>query len=137
MHVEIQLANKLATDLSITAVLSDTVMRSIYGMVWPDESKNKSWYAGYHRTVGEYQKPPRHEEAALLLLEGKPQTLVAPNAGYNFGLVGVAQELTIKAGQSLMLPVLFIAIERPESDPDVKLSAILEELRPQLLHKDR
>ncbi len=112
-------------------------MRSIYGQVWPEESKGKSWYAGYHRAVGEYQKPPRREEAALLLLEGKPQTLVAPNAGYAFGLVGVAQELTLKAGQSLTLPVLLIAIDRPENGPDVKLSAALEDLRPQLLNGHR
>ncbi len=46
--------------------------------------------------------------------------LVAPNAGYKLGLVGIADELTVKASQSLTLPMLLIAIDRPESGPDIK-----------------
>lgn len=131
--VEIQLSNKGLTDLTITAVLSDTVMRSIYRQVWPEESQGTSWYTGYHRAIGPYQQPPLHEDAALLLVEGKPQTLVAPGAGYNFGLVGIAQDLTVKAGQSLSLPLLLISIDRPEGGPDINLSKALEEVKEPLL----
>jgi hypothetical protein len=116
--------------LSLKIVLADTVLRDIYGQVWlADDPKSKPWYAGYHRALGPYQKPPRHEDAALLLVEGKRQALVAPNAGYNFGLVGVAQELVAKPGETLRLPLLLIALDRPEAGPDINLAVALETLR--------
>jgi hypothetical protein len=131
--IDIQLANRGSRDLAITALLSDTVMRSIYGQVWPEEAKGKTWYAGYHRATGPAKQPPRREEAALLLGEGKSRMLMAPNAGYNFGLVGMARDLTLKAGQSLALPLLLISIDRPNAGPDINLAAALDALKPQLL----
>jgi hypothetical protein len=131
--IDIQLANRGPTDLAITAVLSDTVMRSIYGQVWPEEAKGKAWYAGYHRATGPAKLPPRREEAALLLCEGKSRTLIAPNAGYNFGLVGMARDLTVNAGQSLALPLLLISVDRPNAGPDINLAAALDAVKPQLL----
>jgi hypothetical protein len=134
--VRFQLTNKGPADLAVTAVLSDTVMRSIYGQVWPDDARGKSWYAGYHRALGPYKQPPRHEDAALLLVEGKARTLVAPNAGYNFGLVGVAQDLTVKAGQSLTLPLLLASLDRPDSGPEINLAAALDAVKEQLLKRN-
>jgi hypothetical protein len=131
---ELQLANKGQADVAVTAVLSDTVMLNIEGQTWPEDSaKGKAWYAGYHRAIGQSKQPPRHEEAVLLLGEAKPRKLVAPNAGFNFGLVGIAQELTVKAGQSLTLPLLLISINRPDSGPDINLQTALEAVKQQLL----
>jgi len=130
---ETQLSNKGEMDLTVMAVLSDTIMRSIYRQVWPEDSKGPSWYVGYHRAIGPYQKPPLHEDAALLLVEGKPQTLIAPGAGYNFGLVGIVQELTVKAGRSLSLPLLLISIDRPDGRSDINLAKALEEVKEALL----
>ncbi len=131
--VEVRLANKGQADVAITAALSNTAISSIYGQTWPEDAKGQTWYAGYHRATGPAKQPPRHEEAALLVGEGKPRTLVAPNAGYNFGLVGMAQDLTVKAGQSLTLPLLLISIDRPEAGPDISLATALESLKPQFL----
>ena len=83
----------------------------------------------YHRAIASDQQPPRHEEAALLLVEGKPRPLVAPNAGYNFGLVGVAHDLTAKAGQSLPLALLPIGIGRHGSGAKVRLATALEAMK--------
>lgn len=130
---ELRLINKGQADVALTAVLAGTVMSNSFGQVWPEEAKGKTWYAGYHRAIGQAKQPPRREEAALLLGEGKARTLVAPNAGYNFGLVGTAEELTVKAGQSVALPLLVISIDRPETGPGVSLQAALEAVKPQLL----
>ena len=134
--VETLLANKGRTDVGLTAVLSNTVVSDIFGQVWPEDAKGRSWYGGYHRAIGAYQRPPQREEAALLLIEGKPQTLVAPGAGFNFGLVGVVQDLTLKAGQSVSVPLLLISIDRPAGGPDITLAAALESLKGALLGRD-
>jgi pimeloyl-ACP methyl ester carboxylesterase len=134
--VESLLANKGQTDVALTAVLSNTVISSVFGQTWPEDSKGKAWYAGYHRATGPAKQPPRHEEAALLLCEGKPRTLIAHNAGYNFGLVGMAQDLTVKAGQSVSVPLLLISIDRPAGVLDIKLATALESLKGALLRRD-
>jgi hypothetical protein len=136
--VEFQLTNPGPADLSLKIVLADTVLRDIYGQVWlADDPKSKPWYAGYHRALGPYQKPPRHEDAALLLVEGKRQTLVAPNAGYNFGLVGVAQDVVVQSGAAFRLPLLFISLDRSEAGPDINLAVALETLREPLCARAR
>jgi hypothetical protein len=131
--VELRLTNKGQADVTLTAVLSNTVISSISGQVWPEDGKGNTWYAGYHRAAGQAKQPPRREEAALLLGGGKSRTLVAPNAGFNFGLVAMAQELTVKAGQSVALPLLVISIDRPNDGPDINLATALDAVRPQLL----
>ena len=135
--VEMQLANKGQADVSITAVLSNQVIGKVFGPVWPQEAKARTWYVGYHQATGPAKQPPRREEAALFLGERPMRTLVVPGAGYNLGLVGMAQGLTIKAGQSLTVPLLVIAINRPEAGPDINLAAALEAVKPQVLKTAR
>ena len=116
--INLTLANGGPSDVAVTAILSAAELRAPDGQVWPDEG-NKAWrgyYAGYHRSVGEYRQPPVHEDAALLLFDGampKTTKLVAPNAGYNFGLAGLSTPLTIRAGQKLLLPVLLLTLDKP------------------------
>lgn len=116
--INLTLANDGPSDVAVTAVLSAAELRAPNGQVWPDEA-NKAWrgyYAGYHRSVGEYRQPPVHEDAALLLFAGtmpKTTKLVAPNAGYNFGLAGLNTPLTIRTGQTLSLSVLLVTLDKP------------------------
>lgn len=131
--VDVQLANGGRTDAAVTAVLSNTEIGRIHGQYWPQGNKGQSWYAGYHRAIGRHRQPPRREEAALLLGEGKMRKLVLPGAGYNLGLVGLAWELKAEAGQSLPLRLVLISIDRPKSGPDISLAAALEAIKPRLL----
>jgi len=84
-----QLANKGQADVSITAVLSNQVIGKVFGPVWLEEAKARTWYVGYHQATGPAKQPPRREEAALFLGERPMRTLVVPGAGYNHAL-GIA-----------------------------------------------
>jgi len=113
-------------------------MQRVYGFVWPESQEKGAaapWYYGFRTAIGQYKKPTIHENAALLLFEGaapKMAKLVARNAGYNFGLVGIAHEIRIKAGGAASLPLVFIAADKPD-DGAIDLPAILEGARPKLL----
>ena len=118
--VKVRLVNAGAADIAVTAVLSASALRQIWRQTFspPDEEdKNfRGYYAGYHRPPGEDRQRPVREDAALFLFAGdvpKVTRLVAPNAGYNFGLAGVSAPLTLKAGQTLWLPLLFARLEPP------------------------
>jgi len=133
--INLTLANGGPSDVAVTAVLSAAELRAPNGQTWPDEANKgeRGHYAGYHRSVGEYRQPPVHEDAALLLFAGtipKTTKLVAPNAGYNFGLAGLSAPLTIRAGQKLSLPVLLVTLNKPP-----KMTSSLAELL-DLLRRD-
>jgi hypothetical protein len=135
--VDLTLTNKGQADLAVSAVLADTVMRNVNGQTWPAEgAKERGWYFGYNRSVGQYQQPPTHQDAALLAVDAAPRKLVAPGAGWNFGLVGMEHTPTVKAGQSLPLPLLFVSIDRPEKGPDINLQAALEAVKAELLRAE-
>ncbi len=134
--LNVKLVNIGQKDIEVTAVLSAAELRASYGQVWPDEDNKaqRGYYAGYHRAVGEYQKPPVHEDAALLLFAGTmPKTvkLMAPNAGYNFGLAGIKTPQTLKAAQTLFLPLLWVAVDIPRGT-NVRLADILASLKGEL-----
>ena len=108
-----RLASQADKDLGIKVVLNRPVMSRIHGEAWPDAStKDKgTYFAGYHRAIGQYGQPPDHEDGVLLLSAGKPPALsklIADNAGYNFGLVGLEYQATIQAGKTLVVPVLVV-----------------------------
>lgn len=135
--VRVQLANTGPKDLAVTAVLSASELRQVWRETWPDEEDKSfgGYYAGYHRTFGEYQQPPTREDAALLLFAGampKTTKLVAPNAGYNFGLAGVSTPTVLKARQTLSLPFLIVAVDRPRGG-NMGLVEILDALKADLM----
>ncbi len=139
--IDVKLANAGLQDVDVTTVLSAAELRAPYGQVWPDEDNKdeRGYYAGYHRSVGEYRQPPVHEDAALLLFVGampKTAKLMAPNAGYNFGLAGIKTPLTVRAGQTLTLPLLLIAVDSPRG-ANVSLAEILASLRNELARRIR
>ena len=121
----------------MTAVLSASELRQVWRQTWPDEEDKdfRGYYAGYHRTRGEDRQPPSHEDAALLLFAGampKTTRLVAPNAGYNFGLAGLSAPMALKAGQTLSLPLVLVAVDRPRGG-SASLEEVLNTLRTDLL----
>jgi hypothetical protein len=75
--------------------------------------------------------PPVQEDAAVLLFAGpmpKTAKLMAPNAGYNFGLAGLSVPLTILAAQRLCLPLLLVTLDKPPR-MTLSLAEILNLLR--------
>ncbi len=134
--VTVNLANAGPKDIALTAVLSASELRQIWRQTWPDEEDKDSqgYYAGYHQARGEYQQPPVHEDAAIMLFAGampKTTRLVAANAGYNFGLAGLQVPLAVKGGQRLALPLLLISVDRPPGSK-VSLAEVLAALKADL-----
>jgi len=134
--VNLRLVNGGPADITVTAIISASELRQVWRQSWPEEEEKTSrgYYAGYHRARGEEQKPPEHEDAALLLFPGEmPKTvrLLAPNAGYNFGLAGVSAPVALKAGGTLSLPLLLVAIDRPPG-AGAGLAQVLDALREDL-----
>jgi hypothetical protein len=73
-----------------------------------------------------------HEDTAVFLFPEKapkPEKLVAPNAGYNFGLAGLCLPLDAEPGQRISLPLLLIWIDQPERAPVISLATVLESIR--------
>jgi hypothetical protein len=59
--------------------------------------------------------------------------LVAENAGYNFGLVGLEHETTIRAGTTRVVPVLVVWVSRSEQLPEARLIDVLMDLKNDLI----
>jgi hypothetical protein len=132
--VDLQLINQGPKELAGEAVLADSILRKINGEVWPAGGRESTggYNAGFHRALGKWKEPPVHEDAVLLLFPGSASRLdqlVTPNAGYNFGLVGLRLPLTIKAGGTCSLRLLLIAVERPAETRSMMLETVLESLR--------
>ena len=135
-----RLTSQADKDLAVHVVLNRPVMSRVHGEVWPDaSSKDKdAYFAGYHRVIGRYRQPPDHEDGVLLLSAGKPPTpskLIANNAGYNFGLVGLEHQATIQAGKTLVVPVLVVWVARPEQASEASLLDILMAVKADLIHQ--
>jgi len=135
-RVDLILANEGTSDLQGHLILADSCLRKVNGEVWPGGPKEPdSYYAGYHRRLGKWKEPPSHEDAVLVLFSEtapRPEKLITPGAGYNFGLVGVRLPLDVPAGQTQHLPLLVIAIDRPAEGPALSLAAVLISLKAEL-----
>jgi len=136
----VHLASKADKDIALRVTLNRDVMSRVNGQTWPDGATKKieAYFAGYHRAIGRYRQPPTHEDAVLLLSAGKApriSKLVAPNAGYNFGLVGVDHSATVQAGKTLSVPMLIIWAARPDKDADVSLLDALMALKRDLIKR--
>jgi hypothetical protein len=131
--LNMQLLNEGDKALTGQLILADTVLRKVNGQVWPRPgSDSGSYYAGYHRAVGKWKEPPVHEDAAVLLFPEnapKPEKLVAPGAGYNFGLAGLRFPLDIEPSQTVSLPLLVISIDQPARAPVISLATVLASIR--------
>ena len=51
--------------------------------------------------------------------------LIANNAGYNFGLVGLEHQATIQAGNTLIVPILVVWVARPKQAAEFSLLNVL------------
>lgn len=132
--MDLEFVNQGPLDLAGEAVLADSVLRKINGEVWPTGARDStvSFYAGFHRAIGKWRQPPTHEDAVLLVFPhsaSKLDKLVAPKAGYNFGLVGLRHTLAIKAHDTRSLRLLMIAVEKPAAAQAMMLEMVLESLR--------
>jgi hypothetical protein len=135
-----RLASQADEDLALQLVLNRPIMSRIHGEAWPDAStKDKNFsFAGYHRAIGRYRQPPDHEDGVLLLSADKPPALsklVANNAGYNFGLVGLEHQTTIQAGKTLVVPVLVVWVAQAEAAPESRLLDVLADVQPELIRQ--
>ncbi len=136
--VRVRMSNRGKRSVVALAVLSPAAMRRVEGGTWPDKSLRRpiaAWYAGYRETTGP-AKRPSHQAAVLLLFDGpgaRLGRLVAKGAGYNFGLVGIHRTVSIPAGGSASVPLLFIEPRRPQAD----LGAMLNDLKDEIARKLR
>jgi len=137
--VSIQLTNKGQSALAGVAAFAPSAVRKIEGGTWPDKNPRRplaASYIGYRQGVGGNRKAPLHQNAALLLL-GRPglrvTPLVMPSAGYNFGLVGIACPLDLRAGQTISLPLLFVAADKPKDGAPPDLAAALDAAMDEIL----
>ena len=118
--------------------LSPRTMRRINGSIWPAGGRGaaKTWYCGLRQTIGQYRKPPVHQNAVLLLSRGPaPQLgrLSVKGAGYNFGLVAAHRPVSIKGGETLSLPVLFVFVNKPAKVEALDLAAVLEAIKDKVM----
>jgi len=136
--VRITLANSGKTDVVGTAALAPMAMRRQNPGVWPQRrGRNavKVPYAGHYTATGRYRKPATRHGAALFLLDSPtaPVDRLSVSAGYNFGLVAVKREVSVKAGSAAQADLLFVRINRPakvkDIDPVVVLNAVTAALR--------
>ena len=132
LFFDVRLTNSGPRDVSASVVLAPSAMQHVEGFTWPnpqDKAAPAPWYSGFRVAIGEYRKPTLHEDAALLLFDGpapKMQKLVARGAGYNFGLIGIHHAITIRAGTAASVPLLFLAVDRPENGPAISLPDLLD-----------
>jgi pimeloyl-ACP methyl ester carboxylesterase len=136
----LRLESEADEDLALQIVLNRAVMSRIHSEVWPDAScKDKDiYFAGYHRAIGKYREPPVHEDGVLFLSADEAPVvdkLVANNAGYNFGLVGVEHQATIKARSTLVVPILVVWVKRPERAVEFRLLDVLMAVKAGLIRQ--
>ena len=94
-----------------------------------------------HRLVPHQRGSPRDAPRAVRGLRSggwlagvmpKMTQLLAPNAGYNFGLAGLQVPLVVKGGQVLSLPLLLVSVDRPPGS-NVSLAQVLGTLKADLI----
>jgi hypothetical protein len=137
--LDVRLANQGQRDLACTVALAPWEMQRIEGFTWPspqDKAAPAPYHTGFRVAIGPYQKPTLHENAALLLFDGpapKMGKLVARNAGYNFGLVGIHHALSVKANSAASLPLLFLAADAPDKGTPIDLPGLIDGLKGELM----
>ena len=101
----------------------------------PRISDPTTFFRGIYGSTGPRRQPPVHQHAVLLLGEPAPtfEKLVARGVGYNAGLVGLKRSLTIKAGETLAVPILLVAVNKPKDVKSVDLIKVLNALKAELL----
>jgi len=132
--VDLRLTNRGEIDVVGLAALAPMSMQRVNGGTWPDGSVSRpltrAW-VGFRRTIGARRKPPVHQSAALLVFD-KPgarlRALCAPNVGYNFGLVAIQRPVTVKAGATVRVPLLFVAADKRADGPAIDLAGVLDAL---------
>jgi len=134
--MDVRLVNGGAKDVTAVAALCPTAMRRIHGSTWPARERGKpapkAYYVGFRQAVGPRKKPPVYQDAALFVAEDQAPAVTkhaARNVGYNFGLVGVSRQVTIKAGATASAPLLFIVADKPAQATSLDLAAALTAIK--------
>jgi len=129
--IDVRLTNKGAGDVVAVAVVVTTALMRVHPSVLevPEAKGEPRSYVGI---LPDFAKPTRVVVRLLAPGSGTPEAMVLPNAGWNFGLIGLKEELTVKAGATVSLPLLFIAAHEP-AESKAKLSLVLEALKSDIL----
>jgi hypothetical protein len=139
--VEIKVTNKGQRDLTGVQVLASPRMRKTNGGSWPgkpkkgESARSPGYFRGFLDGVG-----PRKKEYQLVLsgvaaAGGAPacEPLIIPS-GFNFGLIGLKREITVKADSTLSLPVVFVVANAADpAKPRIDLAGVMEAIRDALL----
>ena len=137
--VDIHLTNRGDRDVTGVAVLAPMTIQRVNPGYWPGKRKDKSqpYYCGFQTAIGPRREPPVHENAALFVTaKGSPSLtkLIAPNVGYNTGLVGLRRSVVVKAGETVSLPLVLVAVNSPKDKP-IPLTDVMEGLKAEILKK--
>ena len=138
MLLDVRLANTGKKDVIGLVAMSSRTMRRINGSIWPPRGRGaaKTWYCGFRQTIGQYRKPPVHQNAVLFLSRGPAPPLTrlsVKGAGYNFGLVAAHRPVSVKAGETVSVPVLFVAVNKPAKVKELDLAAVLEAIKDKVM----
>ncbi|KKK94603.1 hypothetical protein LCGC14_2681200, partial [marine sediment metagenome] len=140
--VDVALANNSDADVLGVAALAPMTMQRMNPGVWPTRVRGRDAvqpsYGGHYRAIGKYRKPANAYNMALFVFEGpRPamDRLSANAAGYNFGLVAIKRNVTVKARSAGSLPLLFLRLDRPEKVKSLDPIAVINAVRPALMGK--
>jgi len=130
VKIDAKLSNAGRDDLTGLAALSPTAMQRVHGAIWPAPAKrgqDPRRFAGFRRTIGPRGKPPVHQAAAVLVLDDPAagtKKLIAPGAGYNFGLVGLHRPLDLPAGGTATVRLWLLETTKADLDLETVLDAM-------------
>jgi len=140
--VQVTLENRGDTDLEGLSILAPRHNTGPRRNSWPSSNDMKlheerpgMW--GLYTIAGHHQRP--HQQGGTFLasttrLDFHQHLLVIPGTGYAMGLVGIKQPLTLRAGKTENLFVLFLAAnaDDPKEPVDFDFLAVALALRDQL-----
>jgi len=115
--VHVSLRNRSDSDLDGLMILSPSYNSRLHGDAWPGydmlkRNKNLPALLGLHRSLGHHRSP--YQQGGVFLatasrLNRQKDVLAIPGTGYNKGLVGLRKPLTLKAGKTQSLYMVFLA----------------------------
>ena len=140
--VQVTLENRGDTDLEGLSILAPRHNTGPRRNTWPSsndlklhEERPGMW--GLHTIAGHHQRP--HQQGGTFLasttrLDFHKHFLIIPGTGYAMGLVGIKQPLTLKAGKTEDLFVVFLAAnaDNPKEPVDFDFLAVALALKDQL-----
>ncbi len=140
--VTVTLINRGDADVTGLVVLSPPRNTRLHGSIWPDNTvlkrnRNLPALLGLYSTLGHHKRP--YQQGGVFLatasrLDRRADILAVPGTGYNKGLVGLKKPVTVGAGRTETLSLVFLAAnaDNPEKPATFDFAAVITALKDQL-----